>query len=147
MTPKKALIILSIITVVLIAGFYFFYQTNKIGKPDAGLNNGSALEREKPEIKKEEVKELVDKKNNDQKLTVEEEIKLDQIVEEKVEEKAAEIQNSAEERSYTQNEIDFIANPDQTVEKELGIKEPVKPLTAPKPLTQEEIDMIANPKR
>ena len=129
MYPKTALKILLVI--VLIAGLVF-----------AGL-----YIKKKYDLKREEgkIENIISKKRGQQELSQEEQAKLEAYVNQKVEEKRSELNEKTEEEikkeGYTQAEVNFILDPQRSVEKELGIEEKKEG----NQMTQEEIDAILNP--
>ena len=129
MNPKTALKIL--LVVVLIAVLVF-----------AGL-----YIKKKYDLKKEEerIEDIINKKKGQQELSQEEQTKLEVYVNQKVGEKESELNEKTDEEikteGYTQDEVDFILDPQRTVEKELGIEEKKESSQ----MTQKEIDAILNP--
>ena len=69
------------------------------------------------------------------------------IIDEKIEDKYNVLEAESGDGIYTQDEIDFILNPEKTIEKEMGIINEDDSAPKTKPLTQEEIDSILNPKK
>jgi len=132
MNPKTALKILLIIIIVVAIIFAGVYIKNKFG-----------LSKEARDAQRME--DILNKEKQKQGLTAEEQQKLDALVDQKVEEKRAELDKKTDEeiksQGYTQDEVNFILNPEKTVEKDLGIG--TKPEN--KQMTQEEIDAILNP--
>ena len=132
MNPKTALKILLIIIIVVAIIFTGVYIKNKFG-----------LSKEARDA--QQMEDILNKEKQKQGLTAEEQQKLDALVDQKVEEKRAELDKKTDEeiksQGYTQDEVNFILNPEKTVENDLGIG--TKPEN--KQMTQEEIDAILNP--
>jgi len=131
MYPKTALKILLVI--ILIVGLVF-----------AGLYIKKQYDLKKQE---QQIENIIDKKKSQQELSPEEQEKLKVYIDQKVEEKRGELNKKTDEEikkeGYTQEEVNFILDPQRTVEKELGIAEEKES----RQLTQEEIDAILNPKQ
>jgi FtsZ-interacting cell division protein ZipA len=131
MYPKTALKILLGVIVILAIIFGGFYVKNRF------------FDKEARDAR--QIEDIIDKKKQQQDLTEEEQQKLKIFVDQKVEEKRDELEQKTEEEikteGYTQGEVNFILDPERTVETELGIGE--KPENSP--MTQEEIDAILNP--
>lgn len=131
MYPKTALKILLVI--ILIAAIIF-----------AGLYIKKRYDLRKEEGK---IENIVNKKKGQQELSQEEQAKLEAYVDQKVEEKRGELNKKTEDEikkeGYTQDEVNFILDPQRSVEKELGIAEEKESSQ----MTQEEIDAILNPKK
>ncbi len=125
-TALKILLVIVLITVIVFAGLYI---------------------KKKYDLKKEEerIEDIISKKKGQQELSQEEQTKLEVYVNQKVGEKESELNEKTDEEikkeGYTQDEVDFILNPQRTVEKELGIEEKKESSQ----MTQEEIDAILNP--
>lgn len=94
-----------------------------------------------------DMQNVVNKKNNSEELTQREKEYLEKTILDKLEEKINEINKKTKEEKrlsgYTQEELNFIANPRRTVEEELGIIQEPKKVNF---YTQEELDNMANPK-
>lgn len=94
-----------------------------------------------------DMQEIVSKKNMNKALTEEEAVFFEETILKKQDQRMEEIQAKAPEEiqlhGYTQDELDFIANPRIETENDLGII-PEKQVI--KVYTQEELDFIANPK-
>jgi len=129
MNPKtalKILLVIILIAVLVFAGLYI---------------------KKKYDLKKEEerIEDIINKKKGQQELSQEEQTKLEVYVNQKVGEKESELNEKTDEEikteGYTQDEVDFILDPQRTVEKELGIEEKKESSQ----MTQKEIDAILNP--
>lgn len=89
-------------------------------------------------------------KNQDKKTEAvqSEEEKKEKLIEQKISEKYAEINSRSPEEiqqnGFTQKQLDFMANPRQKTEEELGMQTEKK---IQKIYTQEELDIMANPQR
>lgn len=132
MYPKTALkILLAVIaiTAIIFAGVYI---KNKFG-----------ISKEARDA--QQMEDILNKEKQKQELTEEERLRLEAFVSQKVDEKRAELDQKTDEeiktQGYNQDEVNFILNPEKTVEKELGIGEKVEV----NQMTQEEIDAILNP--
>lgn len=134
MYPKTALKILLIVFIVAILVFVSLY-----------IKGRSDLKKAAEET--DEIENIIGKKKQQQDLLAEEQQKLDAFVGQKVEEKRRGLDQKTEEEikkeGYTQDEVDFILNPEGIVKKELGIGEKKET----KQMTQEEIDAILNPRK
>jgi len=125
-TALKILLVVVLIAVLVFAGLYI---------------------KKKYDLKKEEerIEDIISKKKGQQELSQEEQTKLEVYVNQKVGEKESELNEKTEEEikkeGYTQDEVNFILDPQRTVEKELGIEEERES----NQMTQEEIDAILNP--
>ena len=92
-----------------------------------------------------DISSVIKKKNDGKTVSQEEEKVFNEAVQRTADKKIEEIetQKTQEGRSrYTQEELDFIANPSQSVETEMGVEQ-----TENQPLifTPEQLDVIANP--
>jgi ribosomal protein S13 len=129
MYPKTALKILLVIILAVAIVFGVLYVKNQFS----------------PKYQEEQIGDIIDKKKSQQELTEEELEKLEAYVDQKVVEKRNELKKKTEEEikrdGYSQDEVNFILDPQRTIEKELGIAEEKES----KQLTQEEIDAILNP--
>jgi len=125
-TALKILLVVVLIAVLVFAGLYI---------------------KKKYDLKKEEerIEDIISKKKGQQELSQEEQTKLEVYVNQKVGEKESELNEKTDEEikteGYTQDEVDFILDPQRTVEKELGIEEKKESSQ----MTQKEIDAILNP--
>ena len=125
-TALKILLVIVLIAVIVFAGLYI---------------------KKKYDLKKEEgrIEDIINKKKGQQELSQEEQTKLEGYVNQKVGEKESELNEKTDEEikteGYTQDEVDFILDPQRTVEKELGIEEKKESSQ----MTQKEIDAILNP--
>ena len=125
-TALKILLVVVLIAVLVFAGLYI---------------------KKKYDLKKEEerIEDIISKKKGQQELSQEEQTKLEVYVNQKVGEKESKLNEKTEEEikkeGYTQDEVNFILDPQRTVEKELGIEEERES----NQMTQEEIDAILNP--
>ncbi|MFA6106945.1 MAG: hypothetical protein WC745_04745 [Patescibacteria group bacterium] len=148
-SPKKALIILSIIAAIILSAFlaYYFFSGINNSKSGSKLPGTGAVTPPAAVPSEKDLNKIIEKKNSNLPLTEEESTALNRAISEKAQEKVGEIQKAAEERSYNQNEVDIIANPDKAAKEDLGVIETPVPETGANPLTQEEIDAIANPKK
>lgn len=134
MYPKTALKILLAVVIIVALVFAGIYVKNRL--------SGGDKAREAQQLE-----DILNKKKQQQDLTAEEQQKLDAYVDQKVEEKRAELDEKTDEeiksQGYTQDEVNFILDPEKTVENDLGIGEKVKS----NQMTQEEIDAILNPQK
>ncbi|MDD5291236.1 MAG: hypothetical protein PHZ04_03955 [Patescibacteria group bacterium] len=127
-TALKILLVIVLIAVLVFAGLYI---------------------KKKYDLKNEEsrIEDIISKKRGQQELSQEEQEKLNAYIDQKVEEKRSGLNEKTEEeiktQGYTQDEVNFILDPQRTVEKELGIAEEKESTQ----MTQEEIDAILNPKQ
>ncbi|MDD5071307.1 MAG: hypothetical protein PHQ42_01070 [Patescibacteria group bacterium] len=130
MHPKTALKILLVVVLAVAIVFGILYIKNRFS----------------PKYQEEQIEDIIGKKKSQQELTEEEQKKLEAYIGQKVEEKRSELNKKTEEEikndGYSQDEVNFILDPQRTIEKELGIAEEKKG----NQLTQEEIDAILNPK-
>jgi len=121
MSPKLALSILAVIAIIMAGIFSFLYF-----KQEADKNS----------------------KNLKTEIILSEEEKKEKLIEQKISEKYAEIDSKTpeeiKENGFTQEQLDFMANPRQSIEEELGMQ-PEKKM--PKRYTQEELDTMANPQK
>lgn len=141
MSPKKSLIILASIALILAAGYLYLSGRKNYQAP----NSPETVINSKQEAKT--LDKIIEKKNDGNPLSENEEAVLDQAIDVKVQEKLNAVQAQAKSRSYTQDEIDVIMNPKKIIESEMGIMEaPESASKAVKPLNQEEINNIINPK-
>ena len=129
MYPKTALKILLVIILIVVLVF------------------GGLYIKKKYDLRNEEgrIEDIISKKKGQQELSQEEQAKLEAYVDQKVEEKRGELNKKTEEEikteGYTQTEVNFILDPQRTIEKDLGIAEEKEGSQ----MTQEEIDAILNP--
>lgn len=141
MQTRKAILIILFIAIVgfIIFTFFYFEKQYIIDLNDIDNNRQKAME-----ISLVELNDIIKKKNNGGELTDYEEKQLKLVVDEKILEKMQELRKIPEENikkhGYTQNQVDFILNPNKTIEKELGIEyEEIN-----NPLTEEEAGAILN---
>ncbi|MFA4834128.1 MAG: hypothetical protein WC619_04775 [Patescibacteria group bacterium] len=127
-TAFKILLVIILIAVLVFGGLYI---------------------KKKYDLKNEEgrIEDIITKKRGQQELSQEEQAKLEVYVNQKVEEKRGELNKKTDEEikteGYTQDEVNFILDPQRTIEKDLGIAEKRESSQ----MTQEEIDAILNPKQ
>lgn len=108
--------------------------------------------RKTKEIKVEDinVEDVLEKKRNQEEIDKIEEEAIERAIEKEKEERMMDIENKDVEiirrEGYTQEELDFIANPDKKAEENV-LKDLYVPDDEPeqKPYTQSELDAIANP--
>lgn len=124
MSPKKALLILS---AILLVGGGFFALLYRTAHPKVKLQEG-AVSDQVPETREGLIRQKIDEKFR----------QLD-----------AKPQEVLKKEGYTQEELDFIANPRQEAIKELNLAatSTVATSSRPKIYTQEELDAIANPSK
>ena len=151
-SPKKALIILSIAAAIILSvflGYYFFSGKNSPWSDSRAPESGTGKSPDKIQPEKKDLDEIIEKSNSGQPLTEEEESVLNEAINEKAAEKTGAVQEAAKDRSYTQEEVDTILNPGIEAMEDLGIKNPVNGSGAvpSEPVSQEEIDDILNPKK
>lgn len=116
MSPKKAILIL--IALIIVGGVFFYLVY--LGKQSEEFINtarfNTAVDENKNNIESAKTPQAI------QDLSKEEQEK---IINQKIEEKTRAIEATPEEiirtQGYTQEELDFIANPRKETEKELGI--------------------------
>jgi uncharacterized protein YxeA len=134
MYPKTALKILLAVIIVIALVFAGIYVKNKFG---IGKEARDAQQME----------DILNKEKQKQELTEEERLRLEAFVSQKIEEKRTELDKKTDEeiksQGYTQDEVNFILDPEKTVENDLGIGEKVEV----NQMTQEEIDAILNPQK
>jgi len=129
MYPKTALKILLVIILIVAIVFAVFYIKKQFDLKKQG----------------QQIEDIINKKKSQEELSQEEQEKLEVYIGQKVEEKRGELNKKTDEEiraeGYTQAEVNFILDPQRTVEKELGIAEERESTQ----MTQEEIDAILNP--
>jgi cell division protein FtsX len=138
MKPRTALIIVLMAMITVFLVFIVLYFKENI--------------RKTKEIKVEDinVEDVLEKKRNQEEIDKIEEEAIERAIEKEKEERMMDIENKDVEiirrEGYTQEELDFIANPDKKAE-EAVLKDLYVPDDEPeqKPYTQSELDAIANP--
>jgi cell division protein FtsX len=138
MKPRTALIILLMAMITVFLVFIVLYFKENI--------------RKTKEINVEDinVEDVLEKKRNQEEIDKIEEEAIERAIEIEKEERITEIENKDVEtirrEGYTQEELDFIANPDKKAEENV-LKDLYVPEDKPeqKPYTQSELDAIANP--
>ncbi|MFH1822777.1 MAG: hypothetical protein ABH830_03695 [Patescibacteria group bacterium] len=131
MNYKTALVILLIIILIVIFIFLLISQGNDI----ANILRLNTQEKN--------VENIIDLKNQGKNLTSAQETVLEGYIDLKISEKQEVLQKNKN-QLYSQDDLEFIANPRATIEKEMGISSQPKEV---KIYTQEELDKIANPSR
>ena len=143
MYPKTALKILGIMIVCIAIFFGFIFIKQKL---DLKLTEDSKLLETDNQKYINIIDDIVEKKNRGEELGEEEQRQLEEITKQKLEEEYQKINEKREEENreeYTQEELDFIFNPQKTTEEELGIEQEEKEES--ERYTQEELDAIFNP--
>jgi cell division protein FtsX len=138
MKPRTALIIVLMAMITVFLVFIVLYFKENI--------------RKTKEINVEDinVEDVLEKKRNQEEIDKIEEEAIERAIEIEKEERITEIENKDVEtirrEGYTQEELDFIANPDKKAEENV-LKDLYVPEDKPeqKPYTQSELDAIANP--
>ena len=138
MYPKTALKLLGIMIVCLALFFAFIVTKQKLD-----LKRIENLESLEVNNQENLIDDIVERKNKGEEIGEEEQKQLNEILQQTIEEEHQKLNKKDENREeYTQEELGFIFNPQETAEKELGIEqEEEKPGER---FTQEELDNIFN---
>jgi hypothetical protein len=136
MQSKHAFYILTALFILGVSGIFIAYSIKKEEPLLPVKTEKQALKA--PEITVE-VKEIVEKKNMGSKLTPEEQAILDKIMSDMISVKQEEINiKRGDARPYSDDELEYIANPDKAVKMDLGIK--IATSTKIKKYTKEELE-------
>jgi len=117
MNPKKIIIYLSILAALIIIGVDLYFFINNAGWE----NLGGKVSEEKIASPPADLNSIIEKKKNNQPLLPEEEEILNAAIEQRVGTRISEIQKAAKGRPYTQEELDFIYDPELKIKNDLGI--------------------------
>jgi len=134
MSPKAAIKILAMLLVIIVgtAGIVLFVETRNSTPKEPKQSDSDNMNP-----KERELQAIIDKKQNNQGLSQAEQAKLDQAIQEKVKEKWEQIENKpsgdknkadkadkkeGSGQKYTPKELEFMANPEKTIRKEMGLE-------------------------
>jgi hypothetical protein len=152
MSTKTAFLALTILFIAGLIGVGVLYskklaedgKVRPASEKKAEVGSKNNLEKIKED---EKLNSVIEKKKARQQLTPEEQAILDKIIADKTKQKAQQLKQEASSRSYTQDELNYIANPKKNIENELGIGSETSSTPTGKPLTQDELLNMAGKKK